>query len=245
MTKPPQVPAADRAVSVKDNQPDPFDAIKLMMDDLYVETGNWADGTDIENADQAEVVDRLINDWKDAIDAADQARDAATRPLSDQVTAIRERWYPLTADTTKIKGIATRAKVALLAVKTRWANKLRAERDAEAKRLRDEAAKQAAEAAQAARDAAGNLEATEQAEDLIKAAQTTLKAAIQLEKPAMKGLRSEWVTTMTDPVEAARWAWLRHRSECEEFFLSLAKRDVREGHKVIAGFDIFETKVAV
>ena len=55
---------------------DPFDAIKLSMDDRYVETANWADGADIETPEQLAVVEQLINDWKLEIGAAEAARDS-------------------------------------------------------------------------------------------------------------------------------------------------------------------------
>lgn len=235
---------------------DPFDALKLHMDDLYVETANWADGVEIENAEQAETVERLINDWKDAIAATEAAREGEIKPLSDQVTAIRERYYPLIGETKKVTGIAIRAKAALLAVKTKWANKLAAERAAEAERLRKEAAAKAAEAQAALRHAPDDIAMVESAEDLIRDAQSTLRAAQTAEKPAVKGMRDNWVVKGFQPVEVdGKWidgkvTLLRHYFKTNpaalvEACLELAKADVRAGKRAIPGLIIENDRRAV
>lgn len=239
--------ANPRAIIGANNPPaDPFAALCVHFDDLYVETGNWADGVEIETEAQAADLDRLIDDWKDAIVAAKAMQDAELAPLSAQEQAIRERFYPLIADTTKLKGKAIRAKASLLAVKTVWGNKQRAIQQEAA-----EAARQAAEeavklAAQAARDAIGDLAATEQAEDLIRDAQVASRVANVAERQTVKGMRTKWLVEMTNGVEAARWAWGAHREECETFFAQLADADVRtRSIRTIPGFTITETKVAV
>lgn len=224
---------------------DPFEAISVHIADLYLECGNWADGAEIENDDQAVCVDRLLDDVKDAIVAAEQARDGAIKPLSDRITAIRERWYPLIGETKAVTGKAIRAKRALLQVKTVWGNKKEATRRAEAERLRLQAEADAQAAAEAARAAIGNLEAAESTEDLVKTAQASLRAARQAEKPVTRGMRTEWVTVMTDETVAMRTIWSLHRQEFMEFALQLARRDVRDGRRKLDGFSITETKVAV
>lgn len=224
--------------------PDPFDAIKLHMDDLYVETANWADGTEIENEAQAAEVERLLNDWKDAIKAAENVREKEIEPFTEKVTAIRERFYPLIGETKKVTGIAIRAKTALLAVKTKWANKLDAERKAEAERLRQEALAKAAEAQAALREAPDNIATVESAEDLIRDAQSMLRSAKQAEKPATKGMRTVWHTVMADKVLAVRTMWKRYPQEFLDLAQTLAEREVREGKRTIEGFVITEGKEA-
>lgn len=247
-------PAADRTVTAKDNAPpDPFDAHKTHMDDLYIETANWADGAEIETAEQAAVVDRLIADWKEAIDGAKASEVEATKPLQDEVKAIQQRYWPLIGETKTVTGIAVRAKTALLAVKSKWGRKLEAERAAEAERLRKEAAVQSATAAQAVRDALGDLAATEQAEDLVRGAQDTLRAAREVEKPAIKGMRDSWVIKgFAEPVEGVtgQRALFAHYLKTDpdamlEAALELARIDVRNGKRVIPGLIIENERKAV
>ena len=224
---------------------DPFDAISVHLDDLYTEAGNWADGQEIENEDQAAVVERLIKDFGDAIKLAEATRDKAIEPLNDQIKVIRERWYPLIADTTKLKGKAIRARTALLAVKTKWANKLDAARAAEAERLRQEALAKAAEARAQLQSAPDNLEVAEAAEDLIRDAQRDLRASKQAEKPATKGMRTVVNVVVTDEATAMRTMWLRRRDDLLAYVLQLAEQEARMGGvRTLDGFTITESKEA-
>src|ERR1035438_2770785 len=97
MTKPAQVPAADRAVSVKDNQPDPFEAHKLNIEGLYMEAKNWLDGEPIANEAQAEKVQTLLRMIQEAEKAADDSRVIEKKPLDEAIAAIQDRYNPLIA----------------------------------------------------------------------------------------------------------------------------------------------------
>jgi hypothetical protein len=59
------------------------------------------------------------------------------------------------------------------------------------------------------------------------------------------GLRSYWMPKLVDGVEAARHYWKTDRAACEEFFLSLAHRDARNGYRSIPGFEVIEERRAV
>lgn len=254
---PPEPIEAVAAATPVEVAADPFEAHRVNIDDLYTEAKAWCDGTDIANEAQAAEVDRLIALFKEVRDAANASREATTKPLQDKVKAIQEQYWTLTGDTTKVKGIATRAITALLAVKTKWANALQAQRDAEAKRLRDQAAAKAAQAVAAAREAVGNIEATEKAEDLIQAAQATLKAATQAEKPAVKGMRDSWViagfsqTTDDEGVTVdgrgllIRFYLKRRPEDIVQACLELAREDVRNGIRTIPGLVIENQRRAV
>lgn len=234
-----------------------YEAHAAHIDDLYTEAKNWADGADIETEAQAAEVDRLIDDFKAAIAAAEASRDAEKKPYQAKVTEIQERYYPLLADTTKLKGKAITAKAALLAVKTKWANKVAAEQAKRAEALRQEAASQAKEAADAARSAIGNIEATESAEDLIRAAKQALKAAAVAEKPAVKGMRDNWVVVGFSTEEGAdglpvdgRGLLLRHylKTRPDDLLnacMDMARQDVRDGKRVIPGVVIENQRRAV
>lgn len=259
--KAPPEPENPRAVIGSNNPPadaaDAYGAHAAHIDDLYTEAKNWADGADIENDDQAAEVDRLIAEFKAAIEAAEASRDAEKKPHADKVKEIQERYYPLVGETKAITGTAIRAKAALLAVKTRWANKVAAAQRVEAERLRQEAIAKAQEAATVAREAVGNIEATESAEDLIRDAQATLKAANQAEKTTVKGMRDNWVvkgfapyTDAAGETMSGEKALLRHyiATRPEDLLaacLEMARKDVRDGKRTIPGVLIENERRAV
>jgi hypothetical protein len=251
-------PASDRVVTASDNRPpDPLGAHTAHIADLYTEAGNWLDGAEIENADQADAVERLIADFKDAIDAAKASEVAETKPLQDQVKAIQQSYWPLIGKTEAVTGKAIRAKTMLLALKSKWARKLEAEAAARAETLRREAAEQARKAAEAAREAQGDLQATEDAETLIRAAQTTLRAATQAEKPAVRGMRDNWVitglcdvknedgTTTKGGTALLRYFHQRRPDQLLEALMDLARAEVRAGVHVIPGLIITNERRAV
>jgi hypothetical protein len=237
--------------------PDPFGTHEANILDLYTEARNWLDGAEIENEAQAAAVDGLIADFKAAIEAAKASEVATTKPLLDEIEAVRACYRPLIGETRQITGNAVRAKTMLLALKTKWANKLQAIRDAEAVRLRAEATEQARKAAEAAREAQGDLQATEDAETMIRAAQTALRAATQAEKPAVKGLRDNWVITGLCDVEnedgtttkggtaLLRYFHQRRPDQLLEALMDLARAEVRGGVRVIPGLIIVNERRAV
>lgn len=252
------IPAADRVVTAKDNAPpDPLGAHHAHIADLYTEAANWLDGAEIENADQAEAVNRLIDDFKEAIDAAKASEVEQTKPLLDDIEAVRASYRPLIGTTQAITGTAVRAKTMLLALKSAWGRKVEAIAAAKAEALRKEAAEQARKAAEAAREAVGDLQATEDAEDLIRAAQATLKAATQAEKPAVKGMRDSWVVKGFAPVTDAAGATVSGERALLVYYLKtnpgaitdacleLARADVRSGKRVLPGLVIENERRAV
>ena len=225
-------------------EPTPFEAIRVHIEDLDVEARNWADGTEITTDAQAGEVDRLIDDFKAAIKAAEGVQTAMLAPLAEQEKLIRERFYPLIGKTTKITGTAIRARDALLAVKSKWAGKVMAQQRAEADRLRAEAMEQARQARETLATADDNIDARETAEDMIKAAQGLLKDAKAAENPTMRGLRTVWNVAVVDETAALRSMWCRRRPELVAYALDLARADVRNGARAIEGFSIVAEKVA-
>lgn len=249
-----------RAIIGANGPPDPFDAHKTNIDDLYIEAGNWCDGAQIENEAQAAEVDRLIDEFKTAIAAAEKSRDKEIEPLSQKVTAVREKYYPLLADMkTRPLGTAIRAKNALLAVKSAWGRKVEAERAAELKRQQDAAAKAAAEAAEAAKAAVGGLQASEQAEALVHDAKVAARGvAVAAKAVKERGMRDNWVVKgFAEAVEGEEGqimkgsaACLRHylRTRPEailEALLEVARVDVRNGIRTIPGVIVDNDRRAV
>jgi hypothetical protein len=247
-------PPADQSIGAN-HPPEPlppatFEEHAKRIDDLYTEAKNWADGAAIENDAQAAEVDRLIDLFKDAIKAAETTRDAEIEPLSEQVKAIRERYYPLLADTTKLKGRAIIAKAKLLEVKTRWGPVLRARQDAEAERLRKIAAEAAAQLPQKAAEAVGNIEATEAVEDLITTAQQALRGAKAAEKPITGGFRDSWeITGWDDSAGDGRVVLMRHVFKTDldalvAFCQEWARAEIRRGIRTIPGLVINNNRKA-
>lgn len=257
-----KTPASDRVVTTKDNSPpeeivDPIVLHANHIDNLVLETGNWADGKDIQNEAEAAEVERLLGLLSEAIEEAEAERDEQIAPLTTQVTTIREAWYPLIGETKKITGSAIRAKKVLLEVKTKWGNQVTARAAAEAARLRQKAAEEAAAAREAAQAASGNLEATAQAEDLIRQAQTTLRSSNAVASTHIKGMRDNWVVVGLLPeVEdgdrkiSGSTALLRHYTSTNpdrvrEALLEMARQDVRDGKRSLPGLIIENQRRAV
>ncbi|MFI4974976.1 MAG: hypothetical protein ACHP84_10590, partial [Caulobacterales bacterium] len=179
------------------------------------------------------------------IAAADASREAEKRPHDEAAAAVQEKYAPLIGDTKKLRGKAVLAREALTRLLTVWRTKQLTEQQAAAIEARALAQETARHAAEAVRQARVDLAASSAAQDLMRSAEDALRLAKRIEADKPKGLRTVWVTSMADPVAAARWAWTRHRDACEAFFLDLARRDVREGKRTIEGFVVTETKVAI
>lgn len=225
---------------------DPFGALKVHFETIRVEVGNWADGSGIENADQADTVDVLIDMVKAANKAAEDQLAKEIAPLTAKVTEARERYYPLIGETKKITGSGILMLRTLLEVKTVWGNSERLRLAAEATRKRDEANEIARIALEASKAAVGDLVATEKAEDLIKLAQAAVKVTKQAEKATPgAGYRTEWVVAIVDQRAAVLAMMKRYPQDYIDLTDNLGKRAVREGQRTIDGFTIVETKVAV
>jgi len=222
---------------------DPFDAIKQEIEDLFGEAKNWADGEPISSPEIADAMTKLYDSLHDAGKRAEELRVAEKKPLDEQIKAIQEKFNPLIQDK---KGKVALGKAALGELLTAWRSAVakKAAEEAEAKRL--EAARIAEEAQAAIRASAGNLEAREAAEELLKDAKQADKWASRAEKKATTGtgLRTVWVTTVADQEAALDWAFSKAPGEFLALALSLAEAEVRVGKRIIAGFDIKESKVA-
>ncbi len=166
------------------DEPTPYDAIRQEIEDLFLESNNWADGEPIANEKQADAVTSLLDKVSDAMKRADEARKEENRPFDEGKAEVQERYNRLIGKTTKLTGRAVLAKEALLGLLTPWRAKVDAEKRAEAERLAKEAA-DAAAAAQAAMQASrGNLEEREKAEELYQAAQDIERVAKRADKAA-------------------------------------------------------------
>jgi hypothetical protein len=216
------------------------------VDDLLLEARNYLDGEPIANEEQAEAVSSLLNRLRRVSKDADEARKAEKKPHDEAAKAVQAKWTPIIS---KAELAATTAKQALAPYLKAIEDKQRAEAEA----ARVEAARLAAIAAEAHQKAHGSLEATEDAERLLKAAAGAQKHADRAgkQKPQVKGgeratgLRSVWTPTLTDSCAALKHYRATKPEDLKQWLVEQAERDVRAGARSIPGFAIEESRVAV
>lgn len=227
---------------------DPFGAIKAHIDDLYAEAKNWLDGEPITTQAQADEVGKLLDMIRGAEKVADEARKAENAPFDEGKAAVQAKFAPLIADTKAVRGKTVLAAEACKAALVPWRAAQEAIKQEAARKAREEAEAAARAAAEAMRATqVDDLAAREDAERLVREADQAAKLANRADKAATTGtgLRSYWSPKLTDGTAAARHYWLTDRQACEEFFLSLANRDTRQGIRTIPGFEIVEERRAV
>lgn len=230
----------------------PFDAIKVNIDDLLLEARNWADGTDVETQEQADEVSRLIEDLRMAGDAAEGLRVEQKKPHDDAIADIQARFNPLIADLKNKKpGTVPLAIKALKAALGAYLQKLEDAKIARARKAREEADAAAQAAAVAARAAApSDLAAQEAAEELIAEATDAAAFAKYAENDKAQarggsramGLRSYWIPTLTAPREAVEHYIATDPQAVKDFLLKMAEVDIRNGKRTLPGFTITEDR---
>lgn len=225
---------------------DPFTAVRINCEDLYAEAKHWLDGAEITSDAEAEAVGRLLEMAREAFDAADAARIMENEPFDTGKAAVQEKYAPLIADTKKVKGTMVRMKEACLAALKPWREKKLAEAAALAETARQEAARKAQAAADAIRASAGNLDATEAAEDLVKAAVDAQRDAARATKATTTGtgLSTYFEAVMTVQRDAILFYMKRRPEAFVDLCKSLAAEDVRAGIRTIPGFAVEERRRA-
>lgn len=231
----------------------PYEAIRIHIEDLWTEACNWADGAKIENQDQADAVAKLIDDFRAAHTAADDARKAENKPFDDGKAEVQERYAPLIADTKAMTGKTVKALAALKAVLTPWLLKLDAEKREQERLAREAADRAAAEAAAAVRaanpDNLAELDAAEIKVAEANIAQSEAKAAANDRAHARGdgraiGLRTSYRPVMTDRREALKHYLATQPDAIVAFVQQLAEADVRRAIRTIPGFMIEEVRAA-
>ncbi len=224
----------------------PFDLIVGEIDAFYDEAKNWAsDGFVIDSQEQADQIDMLDKALLKASQDADALRIEEKRPLDEQIKAIQARFNPYIE---KGKGKVDMARSSLKALLTAWRTAQQAKKDAEARRIREEAeaAERAAQQAFAQSNVA-DIEQREEAERMAERAADLAKQAKQANKAATTntGLRTSYVPVLTDLNAAIKHYWAEDRDSFAELVTQLAKDDVRIRHKrEIPGFRVDTVKGA-
>lgn len=231
------------------NPPTPFDEIEARINDLYAEAKQWLDGEEVTEQSQADALNTLASQIRDAAKEAEEMRKAEAKPFDDGKKAVQERYNPLIQ---KGKG---KTEVALNAVKSALKPYL-----LELDRIQHEAAQKAREEAERAeRDAQAamqhrdpsNIEHQEEANRLAEQAKSAQQAANKAENAKAHakgagratGLRTRTKVSIANEREAAGWAWKHDREALMIFVLTRAEKAVRNGATKLDGFSITEEKV--
>ena len=226
--------------------PDPFTAVKIHCDDLYMEAKHWLDGAAITTDAEAAAVDKLLDDARKAWKAADDARIEENVPFDLGKAAVQEKYAPLIAKTKSTTGTMVRLQDACKAALEPWRKAKADEAAAKAEEARKLAQAKADEAAAAMQASAGNLEDREAAEELVKAANEAARDAGRAEKAATTGtgLTTYYVAVLTDQ----RAAMLHYMKDQPGEFIALCQRlaeaDVHSGKRSLPGFTVEERKRA-
>lgn len=231
-------------------EPTPYDAIKAHIDDLYEEAKPWLTGSEVTTEDQAETIKRLKDDFAKAHKAADAARVEENKPFDDGKAAVQAKYNILIGDTKAVRGKTVLAIATLNEALTPYLRRKEAEQAAEAKRLREEAEKKLEEAAQASREASGDLEAKEAAEELITAATLAANDAKRAETAKVhvrgdgraQGLKSFWSAKIVDRKAALLHYIQDWPPEIIAAIQTLADQDVRAGKRQVPGIEAVEDR---
>jgi hypothetical protein len=210
---------------------DPLDAHDASIRDI----AELASGlTAIETQEQADAVDDILAQCKDAIKAADEARKAEQAPHNEAIKASQARWKPVIA-------IADSAKDVVQAILTPWKVKLADEAKAceDAARKAAEALQEAARAKLDSDDIADRVEA----EIAFKAAGKAQAHANAIARSA-KGLRTHWTAEVADPRAALNHYIKVQPDPFIELIQTLADRDARGSRPVVPGVVYHERKIA-
>lgn len=240
---------------IGDNKPPPapFELIKGEIDDLYAEAGNWLDGEPITTPEIAAEVSKLEDMIKDAIKRADSLRKSEAKVFDDGKAEVQARYNLLIGETKSVTGTAVRALEVCKKALTPYRVKVQAEKDAEAKRLRDEAEEKARVAREAhqATQAVADLAAREESDRLLREAEQATKAANKAERTATTktGLRVTYSAEVTNAQQLARHVWLTDQNALSAFLQGWADGEVKRhgqhaGGLVIPGVTIHEHKEA-
>ena len=227
-------------------EPTPYEAIKVHADDLLLEARNWADGSRIENQQQADALSALIDQLRKGAQAVDNVRKAEKQPHMDAAKAVDALFNPIKD---KLDLAVTATKKTLAA----WLLEL--------ERRQREAAEQAAREAEAARRQAALARALIDESDLegLEAAAEATDNAAQLAKDAKRaenakahatggaraiGLRSYFTPRRVSSKDAMTHYWATRREEVEAFLDQIARSDVARGVRSIPGYEILEERRA-
>lgn len=226
------------------NSPPPLESWSLHIEELMANAQQFLDGEPIIDQAQADNVGTLLSMLREARQGADQQRKVEKKPHDDAGKAVQASWMPLLDRVGMAEDVAKRALAPFLAAK-----------EAEQRRIAEQARKDAqaaAAAAQAARNAQ-DLAGREEAERLAKLAAQAERSASKADKakPLAAGggrsvsLRSVWTAALVNPAQALKFYREQQPEGLKAWLVEQANKDVRSGARSISGFTITEERVPV
>lgn len=223
----------------------PFDLITGEIEAFYDEAKNFAsDGFAIESQAQADQIDMLDKALLKAGQEAEALRVEEKRPLDEQIDAIQSKFNPFIQ---KGKGKVDMARSSLKALLTAWRVAQQAIKDAEARRIREEAEAAELAAQQAfAQSSVADIEQREEAERMAQRAADLAKQANKATKAATTntGLRTSYEAVLIHGPTAISHYWKAQPQEFIELVQALAAKEVRAGKREIPGFRVDTVKGA-
>lgn len=223
------------------NQPpepiDAFAAHEAHVLDLMELAESALHGNAIETPEQAAAIDELLDSIKDAAKALEATRKAEKAPWDAGAQAVQAKASPLA---TKL-GIAKDTAIKAL---TPFRLAEQAKKDAEQKRLRDEADRLEEEArAKFVHTAPTDLASRFEADELAKVAKAAKIAANKIDRSAT-GLRTYWTATVTDYGTLLSYLKNSHPEALRAMLDDYAERRKNAGERIIPGVEIAEHRKA-
>jgi hypothetical protein len=225
----------------------PFEESELEIADLYEEALNWADGAAVTTQEAHDEVERLMDMINAASKRAEDRRIAEVEPLNKAKDEIQTRYNRLIGKTKAVTGKAILALDTLKKIVEPFRVEQQRLKDAEARRIREEAEEAERRAQEAfAQTSVADLAEREEAERLAQRAADLSKVANKATKAAATntGLTTYWDISVTDPRALAAWLWKNKSAEVDAVFLDMAQRAVRAGVREIPGCVISQKRRA-
>ncbi len=222
---------------------EPHIAAFKVIDDLFDEARNFADGEPIDSDELHDAISDLREQLHEAGKVAEALRVAAKKPLDDQIAKIQSLYNPYVQPK---KGKVDMGKASLDALTTAWRVAKAAAARKEADRIAAIAAAEQAKAQEALRASAGNLTARVEAEEQVETSKAWAKAASRAEKAATTGLglRTVWRGDILDWDAVLDWAYARDQQRFRDLCQQMVDEAVRANVRTIPGVNVIEDKRA-
>lgn len=243
-TPPPPIGDNHPPAPIAPPAPDPFETVRVHLDDLVMEARNWADGTAIKTPAQADEISFLIDQLRKGAKMADDLRKKTKQPHLDAGKAVDDLFKPILTATDRAIDATKRTLAIWLTEKERE----KAEATAAAAAAALAASRQAAMARALADDT--DLEsqeaadaATQDAEELAKGAKKIAAAPVAATGGARAmTLRSYFTARIVDRRETLKHYAATQPEKLEAFLLTLAQADVNRGVRTLPGVEVDEDR---
>lgn len=194
------------------NNPPALEAFSMAIDDWMDEAKNHLDGKEIENQAQADDLGTILKTMKELARDAEKARKEEKQPHLEAGKAVDAAWKPYLDKAKLVIAEATKPLTA-------WRTKVQAEKDAEARRLREEA------------------------EAMLQQADKAKKTANKIDR-APTGLRTTWEAEVTDYGALLAHYKSNMPDRVKDWLSEQAQRDVNGGVRMIPGVIVHERRKA-